>query len=158
MSANPLKLTLRNYLFANILYHIFVSDQASSFPVNEANLNEVQFAFSSLNLFSLRFRLCRLWVGDYWMRKVVLNFNACGNWEILNAELNSLTGSLRLQRLQAISQIFTWNNPIKLEQSYGQVLLVSHILVLLLLCTTFNVIGYFVFSCIWLVWNSHLAT
>lgn len=39
--------------------------------------------------------------------------------------LNSSIGFIRLQKLQGISQIFTWSNPIKLEQSCGHLPLVK---------------------------------
>jgi len=101
----------------------------------------------SQDLFSLHF--CRLWVGDLWMRKVNINFSACGNWEILKVGLNSLTGSLRLLRLQAISLISTWNNQIKWGQNYGLLPLVSNKFEPpFFLFITFNTIEYFHFSCI----------
>lgn len=129
-----------------------------SVSVKGANLtNRSPFYFFQLLKLHISLHFCRLLVGDYYQKKVDLNFNACGNWEIINVELNSLTGSMRLQRLQAIFQISIWNNRIKSEQNYGQLQLVSHKLVPFL-CTTFNSIVDFCFYCIWLVLNFHLAT
>lgn len=59
------------------------------------------------------------------MEKVSSNYSVFGNWEIINVGLSSSTGFIRLQKLQGISQIFTWSNPIKLEQSYGHLPLVN---------------------------------
>lgn len=59
------------------------------------------------------------------MRRVGWEFSVSGGWETLVVGLNSSIGFIKLLKLLDITQICTWNSPIKFARSCGLLPLVS---------------------------------